>query len=235
MYETRTVSEQIVGYDSAKIALFTMNDSNNNAIISGANVTGYMNSLYGQYKSTADLYTLWSLYNATHYADFLKAYSAWISDYSPLSNYDSREVNVHIENDGERTETTTHGKTITSTPTNWTSTTSTAPYDSTTLRDETAITQTGTMSNSEGGETTTTIDTDVKSLDIDGDTYTADKVTGDILTKKGNIGVTTSQEMLKSEIDLRSNPIAVLYIDTFINTYTYYIGGAFDEHISNFI
>ena len=40
---------------------------------------------------------------------------------------------------------------------------------------------------------------------------------------KGNIGVTTSQQMLQSEIELRKYNLISAYIDEFINTYFFYV------------
>lgn len=235
MYETKTIAEQIDSYDNLTIAGFAMNDSNNATIISGDNVTKYMYNMYGQYVTISHLYQMWALYNATHYADFLKSYIAWTDSYNPLENYNSTEINAHMENDGKITTETTHGKTLTTTPTGVETVTSVTTYDDTSYRPENKIEQSGTIENAESGTTTVETDQDTKTLNINGTNYTADKVTGDILKKSGNIGVTTTQEMLRSEIDLRRCPVAMLYIDTFVNTYAYYVGSGDFGTISNFI
>ena len=41
----------------------------------------------------------------------------------------------------------------------------------------------------------------------------------------GNIGVTTSQQMLQSEIDLRKQHLIRQYIDRFCKDYMFYVGG----------
>ena len=170
------------------------------------------------------MYLLWINYNHLHGADFSKAYTAWISTYNPIENYNADETNVYLTNDGEETTEITHGKTTTITANDVQNDTYVTTDESDTPRLENRQKQTGNTTDAETGTTTTTVDRTAKQLEIAGVTYSADNVHGEIKKRHGNIGVTTTQQMLQSEIDLRFNPIIQLYIDTFISDYAYYVG-----------
>ena len=224
----RTIKSQWDEYTLLQINELTIKDSDNNTIITGLKAGQYIVEMYGKYKTRSDMLFLWSIYTATHGADFLKAYSAWTDTYNPIENYNANETNVYLTSDGDKNITTTHGKVTTlsadgediPTSKNYVTT-----DESETTRLETQSTQTGTTTDTESGETQVDETITAKSLEIDGTTYTADNVHGEMKNKHGNIGVTTTQQMLQSEVDLRLNPLIQLYIDTFINEYAYYVGG----------
>lgn len=223
----KTINEQIASYTDTEKLAFTIKDSSNNTIITGGNVLDYLEQTYNCYKSQYWLHSLWATYQATHYNDFLKAYAAVTADYDPIENYNGTETTVRQKMDGLQTETITHGKTTTnSLGTDGVQTTNqVTSVDSAALRDESKTTQKGTTTVSDSGTTTTTTDTDVKSLTIGDTTYTADYVEGETKSRHGNLGVTSSQNMIQQEIDLRLKPLIMLYLDTFANTYLYYVGG----------
>lgn len=223
-----TIYEQFQEYTLIEIGnYFTIKDADNSTIITGLKVIQYMAEMFGNYKTRSDLAFLWSIYEATHHTDFLKAYAAWESNYNPLQNYDSKETNVYINNDGSETNTTNHGKVDTTAAGSGTNTPTTQNYvttdDSSSTRLESESKQTGTTTNTESGSTTVTKTHTPTSLTIDSDEYTGDYVRGEIKSKAGNIGVTTSQQMLQSEVDLRLNPLIIQYIDAFVRDYAYYI------------
>lgn len=219
----KTLTEQIDALEPEQIALFDIK-YDGATVCGGETVTNYFKFMYGEYKTTDILYLLWINYTALHGADFSKAYSAWIDTYNPLENYNAHEVNAFITNDGKETTTITHGKTTTLTANSVQTDNMVTTDESATPRLDTRAIQTGNTTDAETGTTTTDIDRTTKSLTINGTTYTADKVTGEIKDKSGNIGVTTTQQMLQSEVDLRMNPLVQLYLDTFINDYTYFVG-----------
>lgn len=220
----KTLNEQIDALEPEQIALFDISFSG--AIVCGGEtVTNYLKYMYGEYKTTDILYLLWINYTALHGADFNKAYAAWSTTYDPLSNYDAHETNVYLTNDGQETTTVTHGKTTTTTLTGVQSDNMVTTDDDATPRLETRVTNSGSTSDAETGTTTTAVDRTAKTLDVGGVTYSADNVHGEIKDKRGNIGVTTSQQMLSAEIELRMNPLIQVYIDTFVREYTYYVSG----------
>ena len=223
----KTINEQIADYTTLEKGIFTIKDSDNTAIIEGAKVLEYLECTYNCYKSQMPLHVLWGVYENTHHNDFLKAYAAVIANYDPLENYNGTETTVRQKMDGEQTETITHGKTTTnSLGVNGVETTNqVTSVDSATLRDESKTTQKGTTTVSDSGTTTTTKDTDTKSLTIGDTTYTADYVEGETKSRHGNLGVTSSQNMIQQEIDLRLKPLLMLYLDEFAQTYLYYVGG----------
>lgn len=221
----KTIDEQISGYYDADISHFDLKDNSNNVIVSGGAVLGYFTNTYSGYKTQITLFNLWDVYNAIHKPDFLRAYEASIMEYNPLSNYDSKETNIYMTNEGTETNAVTHGKTTTNTANDVVNETQTTTFDSTNYRPEEKTTQSGNTTVAETGTTSTAVSRTAKNLTVGDSTYSADEVRAEIKEKSGNIGVTTSQQMLQSEIDLRLNPIVMLYLDQFANTYFYYVGG----------
>lgn len=221
----KTIDEQISGYYDTDIAHFDLKDKDGNIIASGGEVLGYFTNTYSGYKTQITLFNLWDVYNAIYKPDFLKAYEASIMEYNPLSNYDSKETNVYLQNDGDDTNEVTHGKTTTNTANDVTNETKTTSDVSTDYRNEEKTIQSGSTTVADSGTTTTVISKTAKNLTVKEKTYTADEVRAEIKEKLGNIGVTTSQQMLQSEIDLRLSPVVMLYLDQFANTYFYYVGG----------
>lgn len=230
MYEyPKTIDEQISGYYNADIAHFDLKDKDGNIIASGGEVLGYFTNTYSGYKTQITLFNLWDVYNAIHKPDFLRAYEASVLEYNPISNYDSKETNVYLTNEGKEKNEVKHGKTTTNTANDVTNETKTTSDVSADYRNEEKTIQSGSTTVSDSGTTTTDITREAKSLTVGEKTYSADEVRAEIKEKSGNIGVTTSQQMLQSEIDLRMNPVVMLYLDEFANTYFYYVGGCWND------
>lgn len=57
-----------------------------------------------------------------------------------------------------------------------------------------------------------------------GKTYTAHDVEINELEKGGNLGLTTSEQLIQQEVDLRLNPITAQYLNRFAAMYLYYVG-----------
>lgn len=58
-----------------------------------------------------------------------------------------------------------------------------------------------------------------------GKTYSAHDVEINEIEKGGNLGVTTSQQMIQSEVEMRLNPIITQYLNRFASQYFFYVGG----------
>lgn len=194
-------------------------------VMSGSDVLYYLEYMYGDYKTAYDLTAVWSNYKAVHEPDFMRAYAAWSAQYDPLENYNGTETNVRQYMDGITTQTVSHGKTTTNTikGNGMKTETQVTTFDSETPRDDTITINTGSTETADSGTTTTTTDQSVKSLTVDGESYTADKIEAETKNRHGNLGVTTSQQMITSEIDMRMNPLVKLFLDTFVSEYCWYV------------
>lgn len=222
------ISEQIALMSAATKAFFAIT-KNNQTLKSGADVLDYINSTYEYWKTSKPLDELWTVYQSMHHDDFIKAFDAWSADYDPLHNYDGTEIVVDVKKEGTTTLTNTPDATRNKVTTRATVDAKTVvendvtSYDSTTPRLDNKSTETPTggtetiydyknTSDSSRGET---------SMSIDGETITGNDISYHKLTKGGNLGVTTSQQMIQSEIDMRLQPLIKMYIDTFICEYAY--------------
>ena len=220
----KRIDAQIDEY-TIPLPISDIKDNENNVILTASLMLSYLYDTYGNYKTNAPLANLWFMYDSTHHADFLKAWSAWIAQYDPLENYNGTETNVRQYMDGETTQTVSHGKTTTNTikGNGMKTETQVTTFDSETPRDDTITINTGSTETADSGTTTTTTDQSVKSLTVDGTNYTADKIDAETKNRHGNLGVTTSQQMITSEVDMRMNPLITMYLDKFISDYAYYV------------
>lgn len=220
----KTITVQLDEYTALeKDQYFSIKDSENQYIINGVNVCSYMTEMYGNYKTRSEIKTLWTLYNATHYNDFIRAYNAFTSTYEPLDNYNGTEENVYLNQDGTKTDRTTHGKTTTTTANNVQNENYTTSFDSQAYRPDNKSIQTGNTTAADTGTTTNTTEHSLTTLTVGDTTYTADSITAETKHRHGNLGVTSTQQMINQELELRKNPVALLYIDEFINDYAYYV------------
>jgi len=223
------ISDQIPLLTETERALFAIK-KNNATIKTADDVLNYISVTYEYWKTPHDLVDAWVVYVAMHNDDFIKALDAWLADYNPLNNYDGTEISIDVKKEGNTTLTNTPDSQRNKVTTRATADAKTVvendvtSYDSTTPRLDNKSTETPTggtetiydyknTSDSARGET---------SLSIDGETITGNDVSYHRLTKGGNLGVTTSQQMIQSEIDMRLQPLIKLYIDTFIREYAYY-------------
>ena len=143
--------------------------------------------------------------------NFIRKVNALNIDYKPLENYDSTETEEITNNLTQNTNSTANSSTKTnnSTTSSEENVSKISPYDSENFNNNTS--DTGTISGS--GETTTT---DENSNDL---TNTENGKTSRTMTRHGNIGVTTSQQMLESELNLRKFNI----IDDYLKLISDYI------------
>lgn len=174
-------------------------------------VANFAGMFYMDYKSARPIYTTEEefvycfqkvlMHNAKKYEIWLQAYAA---EYDPIENYSRHEYSEksrtpNITNHTYATTSRNQTRTTTERPTNYSETTTTkvAPYDSTTLRkmEESEVVAAG----SRATEEVFTGDPDemnstVKTTGSDTEEFES--------TITGNIGVSTSQMMLNSSLDL---------------------------------
>lgn len=213
--------------------VFTLSDGTT-VIYSGVTVLNSL-SRYSEFYTNVEFALFFGHFVNTHWGDYLKAYKAMTSDYNPIHNYDNTERFVDTTDNGTITSVNTPNNTITNnTPSksqtdNYTTTNDDAKtgrlenYSVNTIGDGDRVTTTTTTS----GTDTTVTTHDQVSVDysISGqNVFTADTVTTHTLTRQGNIGVTTTQNMIDQEIELRKKCILDLFIDAFAKDY-FFIGG----------
>lgn len=197
----------------------------------------------------------WAAYNGYKLPDFRRAYAALYAEYNPLDNYDMTEKSVDLNNHGEKTHTrsvdTDHNTVTTSSEYDYTQETSTDSNDKPTTKNYTttydsAITsrlagytessgKTSQRTTADGDNNNTVVTDDMTivnaethdttQMTIDGTTYTADDITAHELTRRGNIGVTSSMQLIESELQLRAKSLLYDYIYDFISRYTFYASG----------
>lgn len=142
---------------------------------------------------------------------FTKSVNALLTEYNPIENYNSTETeNIVISGENSSTSeisTTATGETTTSTTGETTETLS--PYDSENFNNN-------AKNNSSGLTTENSSSNDNSSNTMSG---TSSQTNARTLKRSGNIGVTTSQQMIQSEIELRKNDL----INDFFNIAQNYI------------
>ena len=175
------------------------------------------------------------VWSAKHYRTFEKWLNALNVEYNPLENYDrieewednhsgSRNGNT-TTNENRNGYTTTsntsnNSGTITNNQSN-TTTNSVSAYDSTNLVNESESVDGGKSSSSSNGNTSSSNSTNDNTTSYssvitnDSDTY-KDTKTG---RAHGNIGVTTSQQMLESELDIAKWNIYKHITDLFLQEF----------------
>ena len=146
------------------------------------------------------------------YSDrFTKSVSVLLTEYNPIENYNSTETeNIEISGENSSTSensTTATGETTTNTTGETTETLS--PYDSENFNNNSKNNTSGVTSESSSSS-------DTSSNTMSG---TSSQTNARTLKRSGNIGVTTSQQMIQSEIELRKNDL----INDFFNIVQNYI------------
>lgn len=185
----------------------------------------------------------WTLYNNMYKEDLDRALKALYATYDPISNYDMTEEGADGERKAKTTSTTTpHGKITTEVTLSGTLQTDTTLYKSgvdssgdgvQTDKSSTVETPTSRKTTTETSYLTGTDSEQTQQSDNDktasaaGTTLTGlDTGREHILSRKGNIGVTTSQQMIESELELRKQDYILWYIRRFIGMHCSYIGEA---------
>ena len=128
-----------------------------------------------------------------------------LKDYNPIENYNSSETESITSNNtttsgNENTTTTTTNST---TENSGETTNKVSPYDSETFNNDNNTTTTNTTT---GNATDTTTINDSGNMSSNG-------TTSRTLTRKGNIGVTTTQQMIESEYELRAKNLVFEFLE----------------------
>ena len=141
------------------------------------------------------------------------------ANYDPISNYDMIEQAA----DGKRLDSGTSTTTPSGTSTNTNSLYRTGINSSGdgVLTDKTVNEQTYT-----DAQTETAIEPDnTQTMDFDGQTKTGyHEANEHYMKRSGNIGVTTTQQMAESEIELRKHDLLLEFVTRFIERHCYYAG-----------
>ena len=131
--------------------------------------------------------------------------SMLLMDYNPIENYNSSET----ESTTSENTTTTGNKNTTTTTTNSTTensgetTNKVSPYDNENFSND---------NNSNSSNTSTVNGTDSTSITDSGNISSNGTLTR-TLTRKGNIGVTTTQQMIESEYELRAKNLVFEFLE----------------------
>ena len=128
-----------------------------------------------------------------------------LKDYNPIENYNSSETETSTSENtttsgNENTTTTTTNST---TENNGDTTNKVSPYDSENFNNDNNTTTTNTTT---GNATDTTTINDSGNISSNG------RLTR-TLTRKGNIGVTTTQQMIESEYELRAKNLVFEFLE----------------------
>lgn len=225
MNEQMTVSYQIENETGANWVVAY----GGTTLINADLVKNYLNFTYGDFLCI-QLYYKFLSFNSMQAADLSKALTAWNSEYNPISNYDKHETNIDIYNHGDNTKTTHSDpdhNTITTAATEDAANenyTTTFDSDETRKESETKI-KGGTITTNDNHVIEENVHTSTTMTNGDTTLY-GDEIRKHENITQGNIGVTTSQQMILSEVDMRLNPVIKQYLDRFVYTYCIYIGGA---------
>ena len=187
---------------------------NNNVFVNGTYVCINLATMFNSWSfpvftddtTIQNLISLWQTYIKEWQHSIDKMYDALYSDYNPLHNYDMLE-NESIGRKIDKTVTTPTGTT--------TQTNKSTTFDDTAYRDVEEITNSVNMTTEVTPSNTQTIE------NINGNFNNAEIRK---LSRSGNIGVTTSQQMIESEIELRKKSIADWLIEFFVRKYMYTVG-----------
>lgn len=195
-------------------------------------VSRYLIYNYGEF-ICCDLFLKFETYNAMQSGDLSRALTAWNAEYNPLDNYNgvTERVTTDTHGDEVRTHTTggtdgTHNKVTSEALNNSYTQHDVTTYENQTPRMESKDTTSG------GTETTDDLHTedrtahDAVTKTVGNTTHSGDIIHTESENKRGNLGVTTSQQMIMSEADMRLNPLIKQYLDRFVYQYAVYVGGA---------
>lgn len=229
-------------YNDTSITVFTNGDFYKDCVIFYLERCITLDTEYFDADTPAEqyayFYNIFSHWRSLNRDNIIRAFYALSLDYAPLDNYngtetitteygkkDTRTLDLTDTDTHNTTDTTTYGKTDTRTPNlsevtdnsiyGYNSATA-SPSDSSTRA--TTGTDTNALSGNDvlaktGSNTLTKGGTDIN------EASGTDTVT---TVKSGNLGVTTSQQMLNSEWELRKRQFVSEIIHAFINTVTIY-------------
>ena len=137
--------------------------------------------------------------------EYTSKVSLLLTDYNPIENYNSSETETSIS---ENTTTSGNENTTTTTTNSTTensgeTTNKVSPYDSENFNND---------NTSNSSNTTNVNGTDTSSITDSGNISSNGSITR-TLTRKGNIGVTTTQQMIESEYELRAKNLVFEFLE----------------------
>lgn len=231
MIQIYRVSEEIYKYPAD---YFNIEDYEHNVIVTSQQILLYIKNMYNEYYIAQTLDSAWYDFIQYTYDDFMSMWYAWTTDYKPLENYNRDETVTRIRNIGN--EKTTNGGDVTTESNTENDDTNkptskhyTTTYDSAIDNRLESYDVSSGKTNSESTTTqNTTSETEYKNITV-GET-TAHEIETTTNKTFGNIGVTTSQQMLQSEIDLRMKHLIELYLEQFCKKYLFFVGGDADVY-----
>ena len=131
--------------------------------------------------------------------------SMLLMDYNPIENYNSTETETTTTENATTTgnENTTTSTTNSTNENSGVTTNKISPYDSENFNNDNNTTTTNTTT---GNATDTTTINDSGNMSSNG-------TTSRMFTRKGNIGVTTTQQMIESEYELRAKNLVFEFLE----------------------
>lgn len=168
---------------------------------------------------------MWQNYVSENAENLSKALAALDSEYDPISNYDMIETAADGKRkDKNKVSNTPYGQILTETTTDITGFNSSGTGVNADFVQNRQFYQNddgGNMAHTETEEEPT----NNQIMTFDGTTKTGyHEAEEHYLKRSGNIGVTTSQQMIQSEIELRKQNLIYEFIDRFVKRYCYYAG-----------
>ena len=160
---------------------------------------------------------LWTDYRNNTQDQLMRAVEAMKAEYDPISNYDMLEQSADGRRYSKETDTMTLEGGTEST---------TYAYGMDTDADGNPAQRVRTKPLEDTSTETTKEFENDQSMDFDGDTLTGyHEANEHYLKRSGNIGVTTSAQMITGEVELRKIDLLKDYIREFFSRYGYAVGG----------
>ena len=233
---------------SSEPDFFKVTNSENETLIS-SNMIVEMLRFYSRYMTTRPVIGSWTMFVALNRDNLDKMVKAINAVYNPIDNYNMTESMIETTDNGDTIQTRTvddeHNTTTATESINRKSTTG-ATQNTPTVKNYTTTDDDATTGRLAGySETTGATETTDTTITPTTTTFTDDLYTtfttshtktivGDVesdlihkteLNRKGNIGVTTTQQMIESELVLRLKNVYDMWLSQYIAKYFFYTGG----------
>lgn len=221
--------------------LFVTLDPDNNVLIASKYVELFYKTVYRNYVSIAEdtetLKDLWDFYLLEMLPQLQREYKAITIQYNPIENYSMTEHgedsdtitnNLNVSGSNSQTGNASGGSIASgSNTTNYGATSGTsaetvAPFDSATYHNNKQLNNSETAHTDTADTETTTNTTSTTTASG----TSSQSTTGTVTTEKehdfnrsGNVGVTTSQQMIASELELRKTHIVRDFLTNFARRY----------------
>lgn len=186
-----------------------------NFVYTQSDLVGYVNPDTGKQVPGGYIMHDWDFYNRRNAQNLFRMLDALYAEYNPIDNYSMIEESLTGEKQDAH-KTTPHG-TVTNKTTN-----TGAGID--TVGDGSISGTSENVTSYQNADNETTYD-NTKSFVFDDTEKAGYHKTDEHYTKRsGNIGVTTSAQMIEQELKMRVMDIVFRYVDNFIKSVCYYVG-----------